>query len=120
MVQHFGAAAEFANRRFGGILAPQDTVVSVGTSQVQILGNDPERVTVLLINMSGNTIFIGFNEQVGSTNGIILTPSGGNVSYNVEDDFLIPTLQVNALAGGAASLLYVLSQRRITVLPEAI
>ena len=120
MAQHFGAAAEFANRRFGGILAPLDTVVSVGTTQGQVLGNDPERVTVLLINLSSNTIFVGFNEQVGSGNGIILTPSGGNVSYNVEDDFLIPTLQVNAVADGANSALYVLSQRRITVLPEAV
>jgi len=114
-----GAAAEFNNAKFGGILAARDEVVNAGTDVVQVLGNDPERVSVLLINLSLNTIYIGFNESVGSANGIILTPGGGAVAYDVENDFLIPTLQVNALATGANSSLYVLSQRRIALNPEA-
>ena len=120
MAQHTGAAAEFNNRKFGGILAALNEVANVDTDQSQVLGNDPERVSVLFVNLSLNTIYIGFNEGVGSANGIILTPLGGNVAYDVENDFLIPTLQVNAIATGANSSLFVLSQRRIALLPEAV
>jgi len=118
MAEHFGAAAEFSNRRFDGILAHTNEVVSVGVAQSQVMGNDPERVSVLLINLSANTIYVGFNEGVGSTNGIILTPLGGSVAYDVTNDYILPTLQVNALATGAGSNLYVLTQRRIQRLPE--
>lgn len=117
MAEHFGAAAEFSNRRFDGILAHTNEVVQIGTSQTQVMGNDPERVSVLLINLSSNTIFIGFNEGVGSNDGIILTPSGGNVAYDVTNDYILPTLQVNAVADGVTSDLYVLTQRRIQRLP---
>ena len=118
MAEHFGAAAEFSNLRFDGILAHSNEVVSVGTAQGQIMGNDPERVSVLLINLSSNTIYIGFNEGVGSANGIILTSLGGSLSYDVTNDYILPTLQVNAVAGGAGSNLYVLTQRRIQRLPR--
>lgn len=117
MAEHRGAAAEFSQVRFDGVLAHTNEVISVGTTQQQIMGNDPERVSVLLINLSSNTIFIGFNEGVGSSDGIILTPSGGNVAYDVTNDYILPTLQVNAVADGITSDLYVLTQRRIQRLP---
>ena len=119
MAEHFGAAAEFSNLRFDGVLAHSNEVVSVGTGQQQIMGNDPERVSVLLINLSANTIFIGFNEGVGSSDGILLGANGGSVAYDVTNDYILPTLQVNAVATGAASSLYVLTQRRIQKLPKA-
>lgn len=108
-----GAAAVFAADLFNGVLGHSVAVSDIGTTQSQILGNDPERVSLLLINLSVNTIYVGFDEAVGSSKGIILEANGGYVSFNAKDDFILTTLQMNAIAIAALSSLYVLTQTRI-------
>lgn len=110
-----GAAAVFAEDLFNGVLGHSVSVPSIGTTQSQIFGNDPERVSLLLINLSINTIYVGFDEAVGANKGIILEANGGYVSFNAKDDFILTTLQMNAVATGANSNLYVLTQTRIAV-----
>ena len=113
----FGAAAEFIEKKYGGATAETVTVESVGITQSRILRNDPERVFALLVNLSANTIFVGYDQLVGSARGILLPSNGGSYQVDVEEDFTVPIRSLFALATGAASNLYVLTVRRITKTP---
>ena len=75
---------------------------------------------MLLVNLSLNTIYVGFDQLVSSSRGIVLASNGGSYQADVEEDFTIPIRSMYALATGAASNLFVLTVRRITkTMPEA-
>ena len=78
----------------------------------QVFGNDPERVFVLLVNLSANTIYVSFDTNVSSTNGILLAANGGSLEMDVRSDLIFPIRAIYALAAGAGSMLYVLTMRR--------
>ena len=115
MPGHVGAAALFAEKDFGGVLAHTFEIQTIGVAQSQIFGNDPDRVWTLLQNLSANTIYAIYDESVSSTRGIILAANGGLLSFSARIDYILPTLQMNAIATAANSALLVLTLRRIAL-----
>lgn len=111
-----GAAAEFIEKKYGGATAETVDVVSVGITQTAVLRNDPERVFALLVNLSLNTIYVGFDQLVSASRGVVLAPNGGTYQVDVEEDFTVPIRAHFAVATAAASNLYVLTVRRISKL----
>lgn len=109
-----GAALLLAQRQFGGALNEDEINPSVGTVVEELLGGDPERVLVFILNLSANSVHVGLRNSVSSTNGILLAASGGNVSFNAVEDGTLPTRQFFVVAAAAASQLYVLTLRRET------
>lgn len=109
-----GAAMLLAMRQFGGALNEDERNPSVGTVVEELLGGDPERVLVFVLNLSANSVHVGLRETVSATNGILLAASGGNVSFNAVEDGTLPTRQFFVVAAAAASQLYVLTLRRET------
>ncbi len=109
-----GAALLLAMRQFGGALNEDEINPVVGTVIEELLGGDPERVLVFILNLSANSVFVGLRNSVSSTNGILLAASGGNVSFNAVEDGTLPTRQFFVVAAAAASQLYVLTLRRET------
>lgn len=107
-----GAAAELAQRKFGGPLEESDSVESIGVTASRIFGNDPERVFVLLVNLSNNTIYVAFDSGVAAARGIVLASNGGNYQVNAEEDGTLPIREMFAVSTGASSNLYVVTQKR--------
>lgn len=103
-----------AMRQFGGALNEDEINPSVGTVVEELLGGDPERVLVFILNLSANSVHVGLRNTVSATNGILLAASGGNVSFNAVEDGTLPTRQFFVVAAAAASQLYVLTLRRET------
>lgn len=109
-----GAALVFAERQFGGALNEDERNPVVDLAVEELLGGDPERVFVFILNLSPGTIFLGLRNTVSPLNGIILAASGGSVSFNAIEDGTIPTRQFFVTAQFAVSQMYVLSLRRET------
>ena len=107
-----GAAAEYVAKRYYGGMGEREKTESIGTTSSEVIGNDPERVSILLVNLSGNTMYIGLEAGVSSTNGILLAANGGSYQVDVEEDLLFPIRAHHAIAAGASSTLYVLTARR--------
>ncbi len=103
-----------AMRQFGGALNEDERNPAIGVVVEELLGGDPERVLIFILNLSANSVYVGLRETVSSTNGIILAASGGNVSFNAVEDGTLPTRQFFGVAAGAASQLYILTLRRET------
>lgn len=109
-----GAAAKYAAIKYGGPMAQRVDVVSVGVTQVQVLTPNPERVFALLVNLSPNLIYLGYDESVGSARGIFIAANGGSYEVNIEEDLVIPTFEHFAVSTGVTSNLYVTEVFRFT------
>ncbi len=83
-------------------------VNTVGTSPTLILQNNPDRLMFLIINLSSSNMYVAFSPDVSPSKGILLSASGGSVSFTVDDDGEAVTREVWAVAGAANSPIYVI------------
>jgi len=86
---------------------------SVGVTAVKILSNNPKRMSVLIQNLSANTVYIGLKPDVSNTNGILLAANGGSITLQYDKDFQLVTNEMYAIASGAASSILVLENNII-------
>lgn len=109
-----GAALVFAERQFGGALNEDERNPIISTPAEELLGGDPERVLVFILNLGADTVHVGLSVAVSPTNGILLAASGGSVSFNAIEDGTLPTRQFFAIGPAIGSQLYILTLRRET------
>ena len=81
---------------------------TVGETAKKIANNNPMRATLLVINMSANTMYLALASDVGAAKGIILAPNGGSVLFQWDRDFELVTEEWWAKGTAAGSAIYVL------------
>jgi hypothetical protein len=81
---------------------------SVGTSVIEIMSSNPNRVSFLIVNLSVNNLYISPQNDVSSTKGIYIAPSGGAITLQWDKDFELVSQPFFAVASGAASSIFVL------------
>lgn len=81
---------------------------TVGVTVVNILRNNPNRLSFTIFNLSANNIWIGPKNDVSSTKGIWVSPNGGSVTLMWDRDFEIVGAAWYAIAAGAGSAIYLL------------
>jgi len=69
----------------------------------KLADGNPDRLALLVINLSANVIHVYFDNTVSSAKGIYLTANGGSFSLNWRDDFILSTLPLYGIAGAANS-----------------
>ena len=82
--------------------------VSVGTSDVQLVENNPGRTNLTIVNLSSNSIYLSPQSAATTSSGILLTASGGSLAMNYNDDLILPTLEWHALASGSSSNVFII------------
>ena len=80
---------------------------TVGTTSVQFLRRNGNRVGFTVINLSANTVYLGFESDVDAAHGILLDPAGGMMSSWIEEDGELTQKEVWLVADGAGSGVYV-------------
>jgi len=76
---------------------------TVATTPTEILKNNPDRVFWLVVNLSGNNGYLGWDNAVSSTRGILVAANGGFASANIEEDgelVIYPVYAINLNAAG--------------------
>lgn len=116
--KHYGAAAEYARKKFGGDLVESESIVTVGTSAGDLITRNPERMFLLLINLGANPVYIRNSGEPANGSGLLLSASGGFVSFDAENDATMPAKGWRAIAITASSDVYVLQLRRETLTEE--
>jgi len=79
----------------------------VGTTVSAVLNNDPQRMGVIMYNLSANTIHVSTRADVSSTKGFALIGNGSGLAFNWEHDGILITRRWHAIATGANSALYI-------------
>jgi len=93
----------------GGQLVEKD--VTCGTSPVKVFNSDPSRLWGLEVVTGANNCALGRTGAVTTTNGTLLTATGG--SYNeswVEDGFIVG-YEMWCICAGAGTNLHVVEQK---------
>ena len=62
-------------------------ITSVGTTALEVLQNNPNRLGGIISNLSVNTMYLGLTNRVSATNGVRISPNGGRVSLIWDEDF---------------------------------
>lgn len=101
-----GVVGEYLAREFNGRYTFTRGNPTVTTGGGIILSRDPERVFVCIVNTGVNSVAVNFAQNAGSTNGVLLAPSGGLLSFNMVEDFVMPTLEFWARGISAASTVF--------------
>lgn len=112
-----GGIDGYLQRRWQGRLAETASNPTPGVAAEELVGGDPERVALILINLSVNIIYVSPRNDVSAINGIRLNANGGSLTLTPDDDGVLVSRPWFALATGAASQMYVLQVRRVTGLP---
>lgn len=101
-----GAAAKFAAEKFGGPVDEAHDVTSVGVTVSQIFAPNADRLLTLLVNMSTNLMYVGFDAEVSSTRGIFLAANGGSLITLADEDLILTTFPQFVVSTGALSNLF--------------
>lgn len=81
---------------------------TVGVSIVKIASYNPNRLGLIIFNLSANDVYIAPDSDVAATKGIKLQPNGGGTSFVWSEDFELCSFEWYAIASAAASTIYVL------------
>jgi len=102
--------AQLLTERLGTEAYPRvnDVTATVGTTPEKIADPNPNRLALLVVNLSANVIYILHERNVSATRGIRLGPNGGGVSMIYDEEFDIIGWDWWGVATGAASPILVL------------
>lgn len=109
-----GAAANYASLKYGGPVAEKHGVESILTTPTNLFVNDPDRLGIIVINMSTSLIYAGPDQSLGGANGIYIGANGGSMILQVEPDLILPTIPWWFMAEGVAGNVFWQSVRRFS------
>jgi len=97
--KRYGVNTHSRTNRMGGVC---------GLAAAQLCPNDPNRLALLIVNLSVNIVYLSFDNLVGPAHGIYLGANGGYLALNWQDDLETLSREVWGIATGAGSAVYVL------------
>ena len=118
MPLHRPAVMLVMERLFGGIMEADTDVVTVGTSVVELIGDDFERTSVGFVNLGAAAVLIATDREVSTTRGIRLAPLGGGAFFDVFEDGILPAVAWHAVSAGVGNAVTVMRVKRDVRFPE--
>ena len=86
-----------------------DTVTVTTTSAV-VIPRNPNRVTVNIINIGANAVWMAFDQTaIANTRGLVLVGNGGSMSLTVRDSSILPLLSIEGVTASSTSDVYVVT-----------
>lgn len=109
MAKLSGAVYEYLERVYNGVVVTREQVLSVATTRTDIVGNNPDRVELVLVNTGANSAWVFTTPAAfAQGQGIRLAASGGQMSINIIHDSVLPSLNWFGRADVAAVNIFVL------------
>lgn len=111
------AVAAYLRATYGGDFEHAFSIVQVDAAGESLVLSDPERTSLIIVNLGGNFIYVRPGPVFTNTNGIVLVNAGGFMEVNVTEDATLPTLDWSAYAPVGTNATFVLAVRRYAALP---
>lgn len=105
-----GMLADLISRQFGIKTRVRENPLtsSIGINAERVVPSNPNRLALTVINLSANTIYLGFDNRVSSINGIYVAPNGGGISLIYDEDFEMVGYEIWGIATGTNSSIKVI------------
>lgn len=97
-----GAAADYLQGKYGGDLTDYSSTVGIYDHAKEVIGHDPDRLMIAIVNMSPRNAYIAFDATITTDSGILLSPYGGSVVLDVNEDGMLPTSQIFSISTQAS------------------
>lgn len=110
-----GAVQRALERQLFGQFATRRKIVSVNTTPVVILQNNPERIGFVIVNATNVQITFDLIQSVVSGTGFVLPAQADTVSANYVEDGVFTTHELSAVAESAGGKLFITEFLRINV-----
>ena len=91
-------------KEFGAKLIPYESIVTVGTTPVRIIENNPERAAVIIQNVGAYNVYISTKPDVSIGNGLLLFANGGGITYIYKEDGYLAIVELYAVAPAETKL----------------
>lgn len=98
-----GANAELIALEVKGQFNVIERTVTVGIAVTELMGGNPERVGFLIVVIGTVQVSVGWTQEITATDGIPVALSGGSLSANVRDDFILPVFPMHGIVAAATS-----------------
>lgn len=102
---------ELLDKKFGVKTRSEINVegqVAIGTSVVKILGNNPNRLAWIIVNLSVNTLYIALTNDPSSSKGILIGANGGTATMIWNEDFETTGWEVWAVGSASNTFTYII------------
>jgi len=86
---------------------------TVATTPTLILKNNPDRIYWLIVNLSPNDGYAGWDPTVSPTRGMLIPANGGYASASIEEDGELVIHEVYAVNLNAVGTWYIVEIERI-------
>jgi len=106
-------ARTFAQAKYGISTNTVENSVTVSTTPVRVLINNPNRLSAILSNIGSENVFISTNSSVTATSGIQLPADGGVMSTNYYEDFDQVTRNLYAIAASGSTTIHVIESESL-------
>lgn len=113
-----GVTAELFKTLYQGLATFEENTFTVGTANVTVARNNPERTSIIFVNIGADFITIAPQSVIVSGQGIRLAPNGGLVNIILPEDMPLPSMQWGAFGDAAAQSLYVVETIRVKKLKD--
>jgi len=107
------SAAEFARNQFGGPTRLRFRVVTVTTTALELLANNPKRLFWAAMNRSVNAGGIWFDNEITTTNSFLVGANGGLATMDVREDGEAVAYRVTAINDTASGTWVTLEVERV-------
>ncbi|MDD5360452.1 MAG: hypothetical protein PHI02_09325 [Sulfurovaceae bacterium] len=85
-----------------------DPAFTAGVAVSLCVKNNPNRLSFVVVNLSGNALYISPRNDVSAAQGIYVAPNGGSVQIIWDRDFELVSQAWYMIAAGAASSVFIL------------
>jgi len=105
-----GSLADLIQGKFGIKTRPIENpvVAAVAAASIPIALSHPDRVALVIINLSANLVYIRPGPGAAAATGIVLAANGGWRSFVWDEDFELVGRDWYGIAPAGASAIYVL------------
>lgn len=112
--------AEILEKKYGVLTDAKynPLVDELTTTQVVVLGNNPNRLAWSIVNLSDTDCYIAWDTNVGTDHGVLLTANGGSASMRMDEDFEATCWAVHGISTAVNKDIFVLEIEIVGPLPE--
>ena len=105
-----GRLAEYVEAKFGVRTDTRENplVSSVGVSPERICRSEPDRLALMIFNLSVNEVYLGWFNDVSSTKCVLLPSNGGCATFIADEDLELVGREFWAAASAADSAIFVM------------
>lgn len=100
--------SDISFNRYGYTTTRRQSKATVGTSVSRIIGISPNRISLLITNNSDTVVYVGYDSEVSTTNGIPLSAAGGSLELKIDYEGEAVTGDFWAVCGSAGKVITLL------------